>query len=546
MQQKLGLFDLAAAFHQRGAVTDAERVCAQILAATPDDFQASHLLGVIRHGQGRHREALELIGTAVGKNPRAANAWCNHGLVLHQLRRYDEALTSYERALALAPEFPEALNNRGLTLHELGRYEAALDQYHRALALRPHYTEALYNRGNALQALRRHDAALASYERALALAPEFPEALNNHGLVLHQLNRREEAIASYDKAIALRPRYAEALHNRGNASHSLKRYGDAIVSLDRALAVRPDHVEALNSRGNVLKQLKRYEEALGDFEKALMLKPDHPHAFGGLADAALKICDWGRTARVTAELPARIAGGVLVPSLTLLGYSSSPSLQLQCAKNSTTHLTPVPQPLWKAGARHHDKLRIAYLSADFHRHATAFLMAQLFELHDRSRFEVLGVSFGPDDGSDMRARLVAGFDRFHDVGSRSDYEVARLLNEQEVDIAIDLKGLTLDCRPGILAPRPAPIQVSYLGYPGTTGADFIDYVIADPIVLPFDQQPFWTEQIVHLPDCYQVNDSKRRIAASCSAASTTPGRSRRPCSTSGCGCSTRSRAACCG
>src|SRR5260370_10259974 len=164
-------------------------------------------------------------------------------------------------------------------------------------------------------------------------------------------------------------------------------------------------------------------------------------------------------------------------------------------------------------ARRQDRLRIAYVSADFYRHATAFLMAQLFELHDRSRFEVVGVWLGLDDGRGMRGRLLAAFDRFHEVGSRSDYEVAKLLGEQEVDIAVDLKGLTLDCRPGIFAHRPAPVQVSYLGYPGTMGADFIDYVIADKIVLPFDQEPFWTEKIVQLPDCYQVNDSKRRIAA---------------------------------
>jgi len=514
MQEKLGLFDLAVAFHQKGALADAERVCAQILAATPDDFHASHLLGIIRYAQGRHREALELLGTAVKQNPDAAHAWSNHGLALHELQRYDEALTSYERALALAPEFPEALNNRGLTLHELGRYEVALDQYHRALALRPYYAEALFNRGNAFEKLQRQESAIASYDRALAVRPGYPEALNNRGLILHQLKRHEEAIASYDKALAHRPRYAEALHNRGNALAALKRYGEAIASLDRALAIRPDHVEALTARGSALKHLNRYEECLADFEKALALDPEHRYAFGGLANAALTICDWGRTARIGEELPARIAAGSLVPSLTVLGYTGSPALQLQCAKNSIAHLIPnVPQPLCKPEARRHERLRIAYVSADFHRHATAFLMAELFELHNRSRFEVLGVSFGPDDGSDMRTRLLAAFDRFHDVASLSDYEAAKLLNEQEVDIAVDLKGLTLDCRPGILAHRPAPIQVSYLGYPGTMGADFIDYVIADSMVLPLDQQAWWTEQIVQLPDCYQVNDSKRRIAA---------------------------------
>jgi predicted O-linked N-acetylglucosamine transferase (SPINDLY family) len=171
------------------------------------------------------------------------------------------------------------------------------------------------------------------------------------------------------------------------------------------------------------------------------------------------------------------------------------------------------QPLWNGAIRHHDRLRIAYLSSDFCSHALSFLMAELFEIQDRARFEVLGISFGPDDQSDTRARLVRAFDQFHDVRSESDLDVAKLLNDLHVDIAIDLNGHTRGARSGILAHRAAPIQVSYLGYPGTMGADFIDYVIADKTVLPFDRQPFYTEKIVHLPDCYQVNDSKRQIAA---------------------------------
>jgi protein O-GlcNAc transferase len=157
-------------------------------------------------------------------------------------------------------------------------------------------------------------------------------------------------------------------------------------------------------------------------------------------------------------------------------------------------------------------VRIAYLSADFHRHATAYLMAELFERHDRSRFEIIGVSFGVDDKSEMRKRLVAAFDQFYDVRRKSDEEVAKLLHDRQVDIAIDLKGYTTDSRPGFLAYRPTPIQASYLGFPGTMGAEFIDYIIADETVVPFEHQPFYAEKIVHLPDCYQVNDTKRKIA----------------------------------
>jgi predicted O-linked N-acetylglucosamine transferase (SPINDLY family) len=204
----------------------------------------------------------------------------------------------------------------------------------------------------------------------------------------------------------------------------------------------------------------------------------------------------------------------LVPPFLLLACSGNPALHLQCARGFIQDRIRVRlQPLWQGEVRHHDRIRVAYVSADFHEHATAYLMAELFERHDRARFEVLGVSFGPDDQSALRRRLVSAFDKFHDVRAEGDREVAALLHEQEVDIAVDLKGFTTGCRPEILAHRPAAIQVNYLGYPGTMGADFIDYVIADKIVLPYDQQPFFTEKIVHLPDCYQVNDSLRTIAA---------------------------------
>jgi predicted O-linked N-acetylglucosamine transferase (SPINDLY family) len=163
--------------------------------------------------------------------------------------------------------------------------------------------------------------------------------------------------------------------------------------------------------------------------------------------------------------------------------------------------------------RTHDRIRLAYLSSDFNNHAVAMLIAELFEIHDRSRFEVFGISFGRDDGSSMRARLVKAFDRFYDVRAKSDLEVVELLKELEIDIAVDLNGHTNGARPGILARRPAPIQVSYIGFPGTTGADFIDYIIVDKFIAPPDQQPFYTENLVHLPDCYLVNDSKRQVSA---------------------------------
>src|SRR5664279_2275328 len=295
----------------------------------------------------------------------------------------------------------------------------------------------------------------------------------------------------------------------------MKRYEEAVASYDRALIVRPDYIEALSNRGETLQQLRRFDEARADFDRILAINPDHPHAFSGAAFCAINLCDWEARAHSAAGLSTHISGKKsIISSFVLFGYSDDPALQLECAQNYFQNKIPVlPPPLWNGQTWRHDKIRVAYLSADFRNHATAFLMAELFEKHDRSRFEFIAISFGRDDESEMRQRLIAGFDQFHDVRTKSDSDVAQLLHDLQIDIAVDLKGYTQDARPEILAYRPAPIQVSYLGYPGTMGASFIDYFIADRIAAPFELQPFFSEKIVHLPDSYQVNDNHRKIAA---------------------------------
>jgi len=331
---------------------------------------------------------------------------------------------------------------------------------------------------------------------------------------LKELRRIEEALASYDKAVALKPDYAEVYSNRGIALHDLKRSEEALASYDRAIALQPDYAEAYNNRGNALQDLKRWEEALASYERALAAAVDHPYAFSGAADCVMKLCDWDERTRFAADVNAHVSGKKsIVYPFVLLGYSGDPALQLQCARNSIEDMFPsLPSPFWSGQTWHHDKLRVAYLSADFRSHPVAYLTAELFGQHDRSHLEIIGVSFGVDDRGEMRKRLVAAFDEFHDVRRTSDKEVAKLLYDRQVDIAIDLMGYTQDSRPGIFAHRPAPVQASYLGFPATMGTQFIDYIIADKVVAPFEHQQFYTEKIVHLPDCFQVNDSKRKIA----------------------------------
>ena len=349
--------------------------------------------------------------------------------------------------------------------------------------------------------------------RALEIDPNEPSALNNRGIALYELKRFDEAIASLDKAIVHKPDYAEALGGRANALKALKRYDEAIASYDKAIFLKPDYAEAFSNRGNALQELKRYEEAIASYDRALEIRPDDGYALGGAADCALSVCDWTQRAKRADELKRNMADGKsIIYPFVFLSYGGDATLQLKCARRYISDQIPMaPQPLWDGRIWRNDKIKVAYLSADYCQHPTAYLTAGLFEYHDRSRFEVLGISFGPDDKSSIRSRLINAFDQFHDVRFKNDQDVAKLLHELRVDIAIDLKGYTRGSRESIFAYRPAPIQVNYLGYPGTMGADFIDYVIADKIVLPFDRQPYYTEKIVHLPGCYQINDSQRSI-----------------------------------
>ncbi len=508
-------FEQALAYHAQSQLPQAEQLYSRVLEADERHFGAVHGLGLVRLQQGRYAEAVPLFRRAIKIDRSSAEAQHHLAVALAGLGRAAEAVERFEKALAIRPDFPEAHDSLGHTLQMLGRFDHAIPHHEKALSLRPSYAEAHNNLGNALQSLGRRDKALAQYERALALQPAYAEAHNNMGRVLAALGRHQDAVPCYERALAIRPDYADARVNLGNALWALGRHEQAIAEYGNALAINPAHVDTLNVRGLALQSLKRLDSALADFEKANAIDPENPYASNGLASCAILSCDWARTGKIFAQLTSRIAAGKLtIGPFTFLGCCSDPALLLQCARTFHGHEVPVvPPPLWKGAVWRNEKIRIAYVASGFHQHSNAYLTAELFERHDRSRFELIGISLGPDDRSEMRARLVRAFDEFHDVRANSDHEVATLMNARRIDIAVDRSGYVTDARPGILAHRPAPIQVNYLGYPGTLGADYIDYVIADRIVVPFDQQAFFTEKIVHLPECYQANDTKRIVAA---------------------------------
>jgi protein O-GlcNAc transferase len=534
--------------HKQGRVNEAERLYRSILLAAPRDFDALHLLGVLKMQHGDPAEAVRLIAAALEVDRRSVPAHLHQGLAMAALNRHEEALESFNNALAISPRNAAVLTSRGDALSDLGRPAEALESYNKAIASDPLCLAALLNRGNLLRALGRPGEALASYEKAVAVDPKDPFALNNCGTALHDLERISEAMSYYDRALALMPDYIEALFNQGNAVLALNRPADAVKSYARVLLLDSKHVAAHNNRGTAFSRLRRYEEALNSYDRALAIDPDHVDALVNRAAALAKldrhdeaiaaylqlrtshpelsslvndllgcyttVCRWAEIGDLAAEAVAGAAAGTVPidPSI-LLRLDCTAEQHLVGAKN-WLRLKGIKASIreWQKETFPTDKIRVAYLSADFHQHVTAYVLTELFELHDRGRFETIGISFGPDDRSPARARLVKSFDRFFDVAFRSDGDVAKLIRDNKVHIAVDLKGYTTDSRIGILAQRAAPIQASYMGFPASTGAEFIDYIIADRIVLPFDQQPFYSEKVVHLPDSYYVADSKRPIA----------------------------------
>jgi protein O-GlcNAc transferase len=326
--------------------------------------------------------------------------------------------------------------------------------------------------------------------------------------------RFSDALAVLDSVLAVAPHHAELWNNRGAILAALNRLDDACESFGRAVELKPDFVGAMGNRANALLGLGRYADAARDYERALTILPDMPYARGNLLHCRLRNCDWRDFERERARLISDVQAGKRAASpLAITVLLDDPEDQLKAARILAADKYPAQPPLWRGERYAHDRIKVAYVSADFSAHATATLMAGVFEHHERTRFETIAISFGPGDGSPMRARLENAFERFIDVAGKSDADIAAVMRDLEIDIAVDLKGYTANARPSIFARRSAPVQVNYLGYPGTMGAGFIDYILADRIVIPETAERHYLENVVRLPDSYQGNDAARPIAA---------------------------------
>jgi predicted O-linked N-acetylglucosamine transferase (SPINDLY family) len=504
----------ALAYFQQGNLARAANLYEEILKSQPKHLEALFRLGAISGQTKNPKKALILFDKALKVDPGNAAAFNNKGLALQELERWEAALASYNQAIAIKADYAIAYYNRANVLKELARLDAALASYDQAIAIKTDFAEAYYNRGVVLHGLGRLDAAIASYNQAVAIRRNYVEAFFNRGNILRELTQWDASLASYDQAIAIRPNYAEAYLNRGDVLHALRESKAALASYDQAIALKAGYAKAYLNRGNIFRELKQLDAALASYRQAVAIAPALEFLFGTLRYTRMQVCDWGGLDTDLARLTAAVERGETAsPPFGVLALSDSAALQKTAAQiwvrtryPLNRALPPIPK------YPEHERIRIGYFSADFQDHATSYLIAQLIEMHDRSRFEVIAFSFGPESQGAMRMRLVGAFDDFIDVRRQTDSEVAMLARNLHVDIAVDLKGFTQDSRPGIFALRAAPLQVNYLGYPGTMGADYMDYLIADRTLVPIAGQPHYVEKIVYLPESYQVNDGKRVVA----------------------------------
>ena len=465
---------LALQHHQSGRLPEAEAIYRQILAVEPHHSGALHLLGVVAHQVGRHEVAVEFIRQAIALTPTIADFHSNLGEACRMLGQLDEAIAAYRQAIALNPSFAGAHSNLGIALSDRGQLDEAITACRQAIALQPTYPEALSNLGNVLQRKGRYDEAITAHRQALALSPAYAEAHSNLGNALRESGALDEAIAAYRQAIALQPDLAEAHYNLGNALIAKEHLDDATTAYRQAITLKPHFPEALNNLGNTQKMKGQLDEAITTFRQAIALQPAHVEAHSNLLFSL----------RYHPDLDSGV-------------------IAAEHRRWNQQHAAPLrkfiqPHPNDRTPER---CLRIGYVSPDFREHSVAFFLENLLASHDPAQVEVFCYAdlARPDA---VTARLREVVPHWREIFALPDAQVAELIREDRIDLLVDLAGHTAGHRLLVFARKPAPVQVSWLGYPGSTGLEAIDYRLTDALADPPDSAAeLSSEPLVRLAEC---------------------------------------------
>jgi protein O-GlcNAc transferase len=539
--------NLGNALMDKNKLEEAIDAFTKALTLKSDYFQAHVNLGNALRDNGKEEEALEAYHRSISIEPDYADAYFNIGLSLQRLEKFEESIDAYEKTLSLNPDHFLAYNNLGNVLRNYGKKECSIKAYEKAITLKPDYTEAISNLGVILKECDRFAEALEAFEKALkidqtyveaynnigvtlkeqgmseksieayknalSIRPNYPEALNNMGIALKDQGRIEEALEAYTKAIALKPDYPEAHNNMSIALQDQGRLKEAIEAYTKAIALNPDYAEAYNNLGTALIDLGKREEAIEVYEKALSINADFATARSQKLHEQAHIFDWESIEADRFLFPTLGITEKFVTPFAFLSLEDDPARHLLRAQNYVKHKFPQKSAVIPARpVQRPERLRIGYFSADFHNFPGMYLMAGMLEQHDRSKFEIFAFSYGPKTNDEMQKRIIAAVDHFIDIQNMPTTAVRECALEHKLDIALHRNGHTKNGRTELFAERLAPIQINYLGYPGTLGTDFIDYIVADTIVIPEDKQKHYSEQIIYLPHTYQPNDNTRAIS----------------------------------
>jgi predicted O-linked N-acetylglucosamine transferase (SPINDLY family) len=431
-----------------------------------------------------------------------------------QQGRLDDAERILKQVLRKEPRHPAALNVSAIVLTAQKKYVEAERQLQSALKVNATSDATFYNYGIVLKALGRPEEALQRFSQAIGLNPGSAESWNNRGAVRNELKDHAGAIVDLDRAISLNPNYPAAFINKGKSLLELGRHDEALAAYGQALAIKPDIAEAWFGRGFVLHQLRRHDEAAGAYAEAMRIDPRLPFLKGNFLHQKMLICDWDGIGPLISEIEDDIAAGRLsAEPFGWQGIATSEQSLKRCAELYNHSRFPA-QPAgavaarWEAGR----KIRIGYLSGEFRQQATSLLLVGVLEQHDRDRFEIHAIDNGWDDLSQTRRRIDAAVHNVVKIRELSDPDAVAAIRESRIDILVNLNGYFGEPRMRVFARRPSPIQVNYLGFPGTLGADYIDYIIADRHVLPEHHRQFYREKVAWLPNCYQANDRNKEIA----------------------------------
>lgn len=503
---------LGVAFAQQGKTEQAMLHFSKAKTLAPENPAPYFNMGFTYIGLEKYEAAVVEFENALKLNPTYLEAINNLGNVYHKLGRYQEAVACFKKSLALVPDYPNALLGLSAALCKCEAYEAALDPINRLLQIAPNAYEAHENKGVVLAGLEDYGGAIAEYKKALALNPSAPSETHlKLGLAYTKQKSYAEAFAAYRKALELDPGNSEALISLGAVHAALKQYVDAFAAYREVLLLNPNNPNAYNNLGGLYTELGQNEDALAAFSRALALKPTYQWLPGQLLHMRMKLCDWLNYDQAVSQVLLQIERHQKASTpLPILSFTTSLKLQKICAEIYSNSEYP-PKVSRNDPEVHHSKIQVAYLSCDFRNHPVSYLMSGVVAAHDRNRFEIHGIDFGVDDSSATRSRVLNAFDSVHNVLEMSDQDVSELIRRLEIDVLVDLTGHTADARTGIIASRPAPIQVNYLGYPGTMGAAYMDYIVGDATLIPSEYRDGYSEKIAYLPECFQANDISRQI-----------------------------------